>query len=202
MNGDDTVRMIGIITMLVLVASSLVSRRVRPVQTLKMVGGWLLIFVVVLIGYSYRFELRSVLRRVSGDVLGEQGPTEGGTLRVPISPDGHFWVRAKVNGATVRFLIDSGATFTALAASSAQSAGISLSISEQPIIIETANGSVQAQRGRIARLEVGSMIATDLPVVVSPAFGEINVLGMNFLSDLKSWKVERGTLVLEPDQTN
>lgn len=37
-----------------------------------------------------------------------------------------------------------------------------------------------------------------LPVVVSPAFGDTDVLGMNFLSRLKSWRVEGDTLILEP----
>jgi aspartyl protease family protein len=37
-----------------------------------------------------------------------------------------------------------------------------------------------------------------LPVVMSPAFGEVNVLGMNFLSQLKSWRVEDGDMLLEP----
>jgi aspartyl protease family protein len=35
-------------------------------------------------------------------------------------------------------------------------------------------------------------------VVVSPAFGDTDVLGMNFLSRLKSWRVEDGVLVLVP----
>ena len=35
-------------------------------------------------------------------------------------------------------------------------------------------------------------------MVVSPAFGETDVLGMNFLSRLKSWRVEGSTLILEP----
>jgi len=34
--------------------------------------------------------------------------------------------------------------------------------------------------------------------VVSPAFGETNVLGMNFLSRLASWRVEENTLILVP----
>ena len=44
----------------------------------------------------------------------------------------------------------------------------------------------------------GNVIARDLPVVVSPAFGDTDVLGMNFLSRLKSWRVEERTLVLTP----
>ncbi|MEN2784920.1 hypothetical protein ACFOKI_15215 [Sphingomonas qilianensis] len=38
-------------------------------------------------------------------------------------------------------------------------------------------------------------------MIVSPAFGETNVIGMNFLSRLKSWRVEGNILVLEPRTT-
>ncbi len=38
----------------------------------------------------------------------------GGVTRVPIGRDGHFWLRARVNGTPARFLVDTGATVTAL----------------------------------------------------------------------------------------
>jgi aspartyl protease family protein len=47
-------------------------------------------------------------------------------------------------------------------------------------------------------LKLGDIVARDLPVVVSPAFGDTDVLGMNFLSQLKSWRVEGRTLILTP----
>jgi aspartyl protease family protein len=50
----------------------------------------------------------------------------------------------------------------------------------------------------MAELRFGTIVARDLPVVVSPAFGTTDVLGMNFLSKLKSWRVEGRTLILEP----
>ncbi|RZL97585.1 MAG: TIGR02281 family clan AA aspartic protease, partial [Sphingomonas sp.] len=43
-----------------------------------------------------------------------------------------------------------------------------------------------------------SIVARDLSAVVSPAFGDVNVVGMNFLSRLKSWRVEDNTLILVP----
>src|SRR6476469_7448642 len=38
----------------------------------------------------------------------------GGETRVPMAPDGHFWIRATVNGVTAPVLVDSGATLTAV----------------------------------------------------------------------------------------
>ena len=198
MTGDQSLQVIAAIMMLVLVGSSLVSRRLPIGQVARMVAGWLLIFAAVLVGYSYRVELNAVVQRVAGDLLGERGQTVGGTLRVPMAPDGHFWVRARINGHEQRFLIDSGATTTALSADAAEAAELDIERGGFPVLINTANGTVEAQRTRIRRLSMGPIVAKDMAAVVSPAFGDMNVLGMNFLSSLQSWRVEGRTLILEP----
>ena len=41
----------------------------------------------------------------------------GGETRVPLSPDGHFWLEAEVNGVPANFLVDTGATVTAVSPS-------------------------------------------------------------------------------------
>lgn len=198
MTGDQSLQVIAAIMMLVLVGSSLVSRRLPIGQVARMVAGWLLIFAAVLVGYSYRFELNAVVQRVAGDLLGERGQTVGDTLRVPMAPDGHFWVRARVNGHEQRFLIDSGATTTALSADAAEAADLEIERGGFPVLINTANGTVEADRTQIRRLSLGPIVAKDMAAVVSPAFGDMNVLGMNFLSSLQSWRVEGQTLILVP----
>lgn len=198
MTGDQTLQVIAAVMMLVLVGSSLVSRRLPIGQVARMVAGWLLIFAAVLVGYSYRVELNAVVQRVAGDLLGERGQTVGDTLRVPMAPDGHFWVRARINGHEQRFLIDSGATTTALSTDAAEAAKLEIERDGFPVVINTANGAVEAQRTRIRRLTMGPIMAKDMAAVVSPAFGDMNVLGMNFLSSLESWRVEGRTLILEP----
>lgn len=198
MSGDETAQLIASVMMLLLVGSSLFARRLPVGQTVRMILAWLLIFAAVLIGYSYRFELRSVWERVTGDVLGNRGRTVGDSFRVPMAPDGHFWVRARVNGEELRFLIDSGATFNALSAADARRAGLAIGDGGPPVSINTANGAVQARRATIAQLSVGPITARNMSAVVSPAFGRTNVLGMNFLTSLESWRVEDGTLILRP----
>ena len=51
---------------------------------------------------------------------------------------------------------------------------------------------------RIAELEVGSVRQSNARAIIGKSFGNTNVLGMSFLSELKSWKVEGRTLTLEP----
>ena len=67
-----------------------------------------------------------------------------------------------------------------------------------PVLVETANGVVQARRGRVARLKVGTIERGDMAVHVSDSFGDTAVLGMNFLSSLSAWGVEGQWLVLTP----
>ncbi|MES2022089.1 MAG: TIGR02281 family clan AA aspartic protease [Pseudomonadota bacterium] len=122
----------------------------------------------------------------------------GKEMRVPMAADGHFWVRVKLGGIERRMLVDSGATVTAISADTAAAAGIEPSDSLMPVMMQTANGTVAAQTATVPELRIGNVVARDLPVVVSPAFGDMNVVGMNFLSRLKSWRVEDGVMILQP----
>lgn len=122
----------------------------------------------------------------------------GKEMRVPIASDGHFWVRVKLGDVERRMLVDSGATVTAISSDTAAQAGIETNDTLMPVVMQTANGSVAAQTAIAPELRIGNVVARDLPVVVSPAFGDMNVLGMNFLSRLKSWRVEDGVLILQP----
>ncbi|MGC6400614.1 retropepsin-like aspartic protease family protein [Sphingomonas sp. FW199] len=128
----------------------------------------------------------------------EQQSVVGREVRIPMARDGHFWARVSLNGTERRMLIDSGATITAISAETAAAAGIAPEENPVPVILQTANGSVEAATGRIDRLTLGGITATRLPVVISPAMGRVDVIGMNFLSDLQSWRVERRTLILVP----
>jgi aspartyl protease family protein len=62
--------------------------------------------------------------------------------------------------------------------------------------VQTANGVVTVQRGRAESMKVGPIERSDVAVHISDAFGDMNVIGMNFLSTLSGWGVEGRTLVL------
>ena len=122
----------------------------------------------------------------------------GKELRVRMSPDGHFWVIASINGVKRRMLIDSGATVTAISRRTAGEARVDAGIGFAPVVLRTANGAAQAKTGKVAELRVGNIVARNLRVVTSPGLGDLDVLGMNFLSKLDSWRVEGRTLILVP----
>lgn len=122
----------------------------------------------------------------------------GGETRIPLASDGHFWVTANVNGVEQDFLIDTGATFTGLSRPAARKAGV-FPGSGMPQQMNTANGTMLVTMGVANELRFGSINVTNLPVAVPRDFDDdTNLLGMNFLSRLASWRVEGEVLVLVP----
>lgn len=142
----------------------------------------------------YQPELARFTQRIGLD----DQQVAGKELRVRMSPDGHFWVVASINGAKRRMLIDSGATVTAISTSTAREAGVETGTGITPVILRTANGAAPAKTGAIDELRVGNIVARNLRVVSAPGLGDLDVLGMNFLSKLESWRVEGRTLILVP----
>lgn len=123
---------------------------------------------------------------------------DGSETRVPMHSDGHFWIEARINGIERRFLVDTGATLTAISPETANEARVRQHKFRESIAMRTANGVVPAQLGTIDELRFGNVVARDLDVVVAPGLGDQNVIGMNLLSRLASWRVEDRTLILVP----
>jgi aspartyl protease family protein len=138
------------------------------------------------------------LARLSEQLGIDKQEVVGGELRVRMDPDGHFWVKAMINGVPRRMLVDSGATISAISESTAAAAKVETGTGFAPVVLRTANGVAAARTGSVEELRIGNIVARDLKVVSSPGLGDLDVLGMNFLSELQSWRVENRTLVLVP----
>lgn len=156
----------------------------------------LLAFCLFLLMQHAAFEPN--LARIAGGLGLDRQEVVGDEVRIRMSRDGHFWANATINGVPKRMLIDSGATITAVSEKTASSAGVERDAGLVPVVLQTANGLAQARSGTVEELRLGNIVARNLKVVSSPALGNFDVLGMNFLSKLKSWRVEEGTLVLVP----
>ena len=95
-----------------------------------------------------------------------------------VSPDGHFYIDGAVNGATVRFMVDTGASYVTLGVADANQARLSGGVAAR---FDTAGGTIDGKvfRDQVVRadcLEVGG--AT---VAVNPLLGDVALLGQNFL---------------------
>lgn len=180
------------------VAAFALLRRIPVIGSLISLALWgvALYFAAVMLGQRQRFD--PYLSRLSQQFGLDEQRVAGRETRIRMSGDGHFWVRARINGVERRLLVDSGATITALSPETAGAAGIAPRDELFPVVLRTANGAVPAQTGEAAELRFGNIVARRLPVVTSPAFRGIDVLGMNFLSRLESWRVEGRTMILVP----
>ena len=203
MNDGETASLIYSLLLLVLVGSALVSRSLPIGQTLKMALGWVGIFALIFLLVSFRPEMKLIWGRVTGELGLASGPQiSGAPMTLRKREDGHFWVDADVNGHRVEFMVDSGATFTALSAPAARNAGVEPDAFSMKIAIGTANGTIEADRATVSELRLGSLVMQDHAIVVAEAFGDTNVLGMNFLSALKSWRVEGSSMILTPHDSS
>lgn len=199
MSETQIVQLVGLLGFLVLVLASLSVRRLRMGFILKTVIGWVAIAGILYLLVVNRHAIMDQLNTIGSKIGVSEAPqvAEGETVRIRLSPDGHFWARASINGVERRMLIDSGATVSAISEETAQAAGIDYTRG-MPVSVSTANGTVEARRARAQRIEVGPLGTEDLTVFVASNFGDLDVLGMNFLSRLKSWRVEGNVLILEP----
>ena len=198
MNMDPGGSALFYLVLLILPISALIARRVPILRIVLSLASWAVIIglLVIVVGQRERFDpylqrIASVLKIADQTVVGRE-------TRIRMAADGHFWARVTLDGVPRRMLIDSGATVTALSTRTAQAAALDVRNSAFPMILNTANGQISAQTATVRELRLGDIAARGLGVVVSPAFGDTDVLGMNFLSKLKSWRVEGQTLILEP----
>lgn len=180
-----------------IIAAGLIARRLPLRQYAKMIGAWIAIFALIFVIFSFRPEMSMMWDRVKGELTGAPRQSiDGENLRLVRQDDGHFWVRASVNGVNADFMVDSGATVTAMGAALARQTKIELD--GRKIVLETANGQIEARSGSIAEFRIGELQIDDLDVVVGDNFGDVNVVGMNFLDSFSSWKVEGDVMVLAP----
>ena len=194
---DDTVTILWGVGALVLVLSSLTARRLSFGAIVRSLLGWLVIGGVAWAVIVNQDRIAPVMASLGERIgVGAQS-VSGDTVRITMSADGHFWARVSLDGIERRMLVDSGATITALSADTAKAVGLKVG-GGLPVLINTANGSIRAERATVERVMLGSLETQNLGVVVSSAFGDTNVLGMNFLTRLGSWRVEGRTLILEP----
>jgi aspartyl protease family protein len=186
----------GLVCILLLV-SSLAARRLPLSYVAKAGLAWIAIFAALFAIFSFRFEFIGIWERVKADISGTAGQSiSGEAIELRRQDDGHYWIMVDINGKPVRFMVDSGATMTAINATTARDAGIESD--GYPIILSTANGRVAAKRANVQSLVVGPHRIENHPVVVSESFGDINLLGMNFLNSMHSWRVEANVMIIIP----
>ncbi|HZX17184.1 MAG TPA: TIGR02281 family clan AA aspartic protease [Pseudomonas sp.] len=110
---------------------------------------------------------------------------------------GHYWVAGSINGQSIQFLVDTGATSVALNDEHARRLGIDYRVVGAPLQVNTASGTARGWRVTLDRVKIGELEVLGVEAVVLEGGSPTEaLLGMSFLSRV-GWKVEQDVLVLE-----
>jgi aspartyl protease family protein len=195
MDWTEALRLFGI---LALVSSGLVSaRRVDFSATARIVAGWAAIFAVAVSAYAWRGDIGRLAGELGQALIPARAGADGPRgVVIGRSDDGAFYVIGKVNGAAVRFVVDTGSTDIVLSPADAARAGLNPAADAFSLPSQTANGVGYGAPATADSLEVGSIRLTDVPVQVNRTPMGASLLGMAFLRRLESFEVRDDRLYL------
>lgn len=111
---------------------------------------------------------------------------QGGETILPRAPDGHFYADLQVNGRTIRFMVDTGASGVALTRDDAMRAGVAFDPGRFEVVGNGASGPVRGQRVRIAEMRLELKQANDVDAAVLDDGLGVSLLGQSFLSRMSS----------------
>ncbi len=118
-------------------------------------------------------------------------------LSVAKGTGGHYWIAGSINGQSVQFLVDTGATSVAINENQARRLGIDYRVSGRPMVVSTASGTAKAWRVHLNSVKVGTIDVLGVEAVVVEGSSPTEaLLGMSFLGRV-SWREEQGVLLLE-----
>lgn len=167
-------------------------------QGLKHVAIWGAIIAVIALAYTYRDELSGVSQRLRiAASSGTPVATTDNELVIPRSENGAYLVYVLLNGQRVRFMVDTGATDTVLSPEDARRIGVKMEGLNYVYKAETANGVGYGAPYTLDTLEVGPIRLDDFRVVINQTPMRGSLLGLSFLSRLKSYEFHQDKLVLK-----
>lgn len=187
-----------IVVLVIAGAVALMLFRERFAQAVTAALFWVALALVLVVGYSYRFELHDVADRVMTELAPGHATTAAGrTVQVARAANGDFAVTAQINGARVAMVLDTGASSVVLTREDAKAAGLPLEVLAYTVSIDTANGRTQAAPVTLDRVGIGGLVEHSISALVAqPGQLKVSLLGMSFLNRLQSWEVRGDRLLL------
>ena len=118
-------------------------------------------------------------------------------VRLKADPRGHFILDAAINDRPASFMADTGATLVVLTYEDAARLGLSPHSLDFSGFAQTANGVSRVAPVMLDRVRVDDIVVRDVAAAVAEKGAlDTNLLGMSFLSRLKSFQMQGHELVL------
>jgi aspartyl protease family protein len=171
--------------------------RERIAEAFQAAMFWVVIGLLLAVGYTYRHDLRDVADRVLSELMPGRALSRGGTVEIARGNRGEFQIVAEINGARISTVYDTGASAVVLTQEAAKAAGLPLDFLNFSVPVETANGRTRAAPVTLDRIRVGGIEERQVPALIAqPGQLRMSLLGMSFLDRLKSSEVRGDRLVL------
>ena len=188
------------IILLVVVGSSLLAHRRIPLGTgLRYALIWIAIGAGLVFAYSFRSNFQNAGNRIMGELRPDKAlVSASGDVTIRRGRNGHFNLTADVDGQSVRFLVDTGATRVALSPRDARAIGFDLDRLAYGIRAWTANGSTFVAPVSLGTIAAGPITVRNVEATVSREGLGQSLLGLSFLNRLSGYEVRGDTMILKP----
>jgi aspartyl protease family protein len=186
------------VAILALVASGVVyGNRFRFKESVRNIAIWMGVFAVILLGYAYYPQIEDAIGNARSELVpGYPVNTGKGEMVFSKDRNDEFLVIGSANGTSVKFLVDTGASEIVLSPEDAARIGIDTSRLVFDRTTETANGVGHGAASMLDTLQVGDMKLFNVPVSVNRTGMRNSLLGMAFLSRMKSFEFRGRNLYL------
>ncbi|MDO9638792.1 MAG: TIGR02281 family clan AA aspartic protease [Pseudotabrizicola sp.] len=189
MDGDMIARLAYLGLLLAAVGGYIIVEfRGRMGQALRTAAAWGLIVIGLMAGYGLWQDLRT-------DILPRQAVIEGGEIRLPRAPDGHYYLTLTIGSTQVPFMVDTGASDMVLSLSDAQRLGLDPSSLAFIGQARTANGIVRTARVTLSDVSLGPYRDDRISAVVNEGDLDTSLLGMAYLGRY-SVEITGGEMIL------
>lgn len=126
-------------------------------------------------------------------------PAAGGRVQLSADGRGHFSGAFRINGKPIDGLVDTGASLVAINESTARRLGYGAGDLDFRYKVDTANGTTDAAKVVLDRVEIGGLRVRDVDAMVLRDRALSGTLvGMSFLRKLRSYSVDDGRMTLVP----
>lgn len=195
---EEGPRLVALLAMGIVIGMGVLSRRPRIPQIVSAIVFWGGLALLLVIGYSFRFELMTVRDRVMSELFpGSISQSANGELVISRGSNQQFFVDAQVDGVSLDMLVDTGASHITLTHRDASRIGIATENLSYNTPVSTANGMGFVARVRLPELQIGDWHLNDVPAFVAKdEMLGTSLLGMSALNTFASWRVEGNQLIL------